>query len=190
MDSLYVQSGKLCTDFHITNLLDDKTIEGLQKGFTSKVEHQVRLWKTSKLVSSIQSEKILDIIVMYDNWEKKYAIFSENEKRLTTKIERLHKQCSQVSALPISDISELDENSKFYISIQSTFQPMSDEAYNELRKWISKKPENEITKDQKGKNRGRFFGVLLDLMGYGDSSFRQKTPDFFIRNTLQIEFVD
>ena len=118
------------------------------------------------------------------------VIFTENEKRLTTNVERLRKQCSQVSGFPITEFSELDENSRFYISIQSTFQPMSDEAYNELRNWISRKPENEPNENQKGKSRGRFFGVLLDLMGYGDSSFRHKTPDFFKRNTSQIEFVD
>ena len=189
LDSLYIDQDQLFINFQIKNLLDDKTIEGLQRGFTSQVTHQVRLWKTTKLVSSIAAEVNHVVIIYYDNWDKKYAIVSENEKRLTGNIERLHEQCSQVTNLELTQIANLDAQSKYYISIQSAFQPMSNEAYNELRDWVSKKPNNQGSANPK-KSRGRFFGVLLDLMGFGDSSFNFKSRDFFIRNNSQIQFVN
>lgn len=189
MDSLYVDEDQLVIDFHIKNLLDEKTIEGLQRGFTSQVKHQVLLWKTTKLVSSIAAQVNHTIIIFYDNWENKFAIVQENEKRLTTNIERLQKQSSTISGIKLAVVANLDAESKYYISIQSSFQPMSDEAYNELRDWMSKKPVDP-NKEDSPKKRGRFFGVFMDLMGFGDSNFNLKSQDFFVRNNSEIEFVD
>lgn len=187
LDSLYLEDGRLFVDFHISNLLDDKTLEGLRKGFTSRIVHQVRLWKTTKIVSSIAAEVEYSVIALYDNWEKKYAIVTNNERRLTGNIERLRRQCSVVTAMEIADTSQVKDNTTYYLSIHSIFQPMSDDSYGDLREWISKKSDHP--KPNK-KSRGRFFGMLLELMGFGDSSLNYKSPDFVLRNKSQLRFVE
>jgi hypothetical protein len=189
IDSLFVEQDQLYINFHINNLLEKKTIEGLQRGFTSQIEHQVRLWKTTKLVSSIEAEVSHTIIIYYDSWENKFAIVRENEKRLTGNVDRLTDQCSNVTGLYLTLTTKLNAESKYYISIQSSFQPMSDEAYNDLREWMSQKPD-KTSENKTPKKRGRILGVFLDLMGFGDSNIICKSRDFYIRNNSEIEFVN
>lgn len=188
VDSLAVGNGALLANYHIDGLLNDKTIEGLERGFTSQIVHHIELWKKKKLMSSISAQVVRTFSIYYDNWERKFVILTEDEKRITSKIQVLREQCAVITNLPVAKISELQPKGSYYLTIRVTFQPMSAESYQELRQWLSGRGNPDEKLKPKRKRRGRFFGVLMDLMGFGDKSFTFKSKDFVIKDTNHIEF--
>ena len=189
IDSLSVQDGYLCADYHIEGLLDEKFITGVERGFTSEIVHRISLWRKKKVISSLVSEFEFTVDVYYDNWEDTFAIVkeSENEKRLTTQVRTVQEMCAFVRNYPLIEVAGLDSSSIFYLSIDTTIQPISDKTYEELREWMrrGKRPESE-TKPKKAK----LFDVLFDLMGFGDKNCSAKSADFIIKGQTVIEFLE
>jgi len=188
LDSLAIDNDELLVNYHIDGLLNDKIIEGLERGFTSQIVHHVELWKKKKLMSTISAEIVHSFSIYFDNWERKFVIITEDEKRITSKIEILREHCAVIQNLPIAKISNLEQKGHYYVSIRTTFQPMSAESYQELRQWLSGRGNSDPKLKPKRKRRGRFFGVLMDLMGFGDKSFTFKSKNFVIKDTNHIEF--
>jgi hypothetical protein len=188
IDSLTIVGDHLTLCYHIDNLLDDRMLEGLQRGLTSEILHHVQLWRSKNLVSRIEAEKYYSIKVFYDTWEGKFAIATEFENRLTSNMATLQRICSVIENLPLAATSAVDENTKYYITIQTTFQPISDESYAALRKWVSGKSQAKETEKMPVK-RGRIFGMLVDLMGFGDKVISFKSNDFIVQYPLHVEFL-
>ncbi len=188
IDSLAIGNDDLFVNYHIDGLLNDKIIEGLERGFTSQIVHHVELWKKKKVMSSISGEIVHTFSIYYDNWERKFVIITEDEKRITSQIEILREHCAVIKNLPIAKISSLEQKGKYYVSISVAFQPMSAESYQELRQWLSGQGNPDEKVKPKRNRRGRFFGVLLDLMGFGDKSFTFKSKDFILQDPKHISF--
>jgi len=189
IDSLKIESGQLLVNFHIDGLLNDKTIEGLKRGFTSEIVHHVQLWRRKTLFSKIVAEAEYDVKIYYDNWEDKFAIITESERRLTSRIGTVRKMFSYVSDFPLADSTKLDENATYYVAIKTKFQPISDETYQDLRNWIAGDAKKNEKAQKAPRRKGRLFGVLVDLIGFGDKTFSLKTGDFRIKNHTQINFL-
>ena len=187
LDSLHVKDDKLCISFRVDGLLNDRVVKSLVRGFTSEIVHQIRLWKTQRLVSSIAVEVNHTIRIYYDHWENRFAILTREEKRITPDIETLRERSCVIAELPLIDLAGLDPEAKYYVSIHTTFRPMSEESYQELKQWVSGRGASQQKRE--GKGRGRFFGVLLDLLGFGDKSFSFKSRDFEI-SAGTIRFVE
>ncbi len=190
IDSLVVSGDQLLLGYHIENLMNEKVIEGLQRGFTSEILHHIQLWRNKRLFSQIVCEKFYSIKVYYDNWEGKFAIASELENRLTANVETLRRICSAIENLSLADTTTIEKNAKYYLTIQTTFQPISNESYQELRNWVSGQSQEEAPVRVKPARRGRVFGVLLDLMGFGDKVVSFKSKNFLWRPPSRIEFLD
>jgi len=190
IDSLVVSGDHLLLGYHIENLMNEKVIEGLQRGFTSEIVHHIQVWRSKRLFSQIACEKFYSIKVYYDNWEGKFAIATESENRLTANVETLRRICSAIENLVLADTTTIEKNAKYYLTIQTTFQPISNESYQELRNWVSGRSQSEAPPKAKAAKRGRIFGVLLDLMGFGDKVVSFKSGTFILRPPSHIEFLD
>ncbi|MBN2001049.1 hypothetical protein JW935_26120 [candidate division KSB1 bacterium] len=186
LDSLDVRDGRLCLSYHVENLFNKKMLQGLESGFTSDIIHQISLWKSQKVISSIVDETLLTVKVYFDDWESKYAIVTEKEKRLTTQINKVKEMCSIISVLPLADSISIEPDTKYYLTIQLKVQPISTEKYQELRQWISggSDPPKSTTRTK----RNRFFEMLIDVMGFGDKTLAFKSKSFYIQDG-NIQFI-
>lgn len=178
IDSLYVQEQTLCLDFALKNPFDHKMIDGLKHGFISEITYAWKLWKKRFLFSSLVSENTLSIVLYYDNWQDKYAVITEKERRLSSDLETIRNRSTRFSQQQLIGLAEMDKNAFFYISIQTRFQPISDQTYKELSSWLAG-DGNEQYHDKSHKP-GKLFPIFLDLIGVGDRDF-SKSSGFSFR---------
>lgn len=186
LDSLWVQGGELRLSFHVDDLLDDKAIQGLQRGFTSEISHLVQLWQVKGVISQVAGQRPFIFRVYHDNWSQKFAIISEEESRLTSQIETLRRICTSVQAAAVVHADQLAPDARLFLTITTTFQPISDETYGELRAWVSGRTSDN---SKAGLKRGRFFGFLADLLGFGDRALQLKTDSFVITAGGTLQYV-
>ena len=190
VDSLKVNSNDLILSYHIDGLLSNNTIQGLERGLTSEVLHHVRLWKRKKLFSAISAEVFISIKLYYDNWEDKFRIITDTENRLTTQVETVREFCSQVKDFPLIDVSDLEIDNKYYISIETIFKPVSAETYQDLSEWLSGSSNSNEKEKPKKSGENRVFGVLLNAMGFGDKVLTYKSKDFIFLENNVIQFLE
>ncbi|HPG38641.1 MAG TPA: DUF4390 domain-containing protein [bacterium] len=182
VDSLVVCNNQLCLSYHIDGLLNNNTIQGLERGLTSEVLHHIRLWKSKKLFSSISAEALISIKILYDNWEDKFRLVTDTENRLTTQVETVRQFCSEVRNYVLADIGEMEAESKYYISVETTFKPVSAETYEDLNSWLSGKSGADSKEKPKTGGQNKVFSVLMNVMGFGDKVLSYKSVDFIIEN--------
>ncbi len=183
LDSLEIHNGQLCVSYHVDNLFNEKMVQGLESGFTSDIIHQISLWKSQKVISSVVDEALITVKVYYDDWDNKYAIVTEKEKRLTTQINRVKEMCSVITSFPLTDSTTLETDAKYYLTIQLKIQPISTEKYQELRQWISggSDPPKPTTRTK----RNRFFEMLIDVMGFGDKTLAFNSKHFYVKDKVR-----
>ncbi len=182
VDSLVVSNNRLCLSYHIDGLLNNNTIQSLERGLTSEVLHHIRLWKSKKLFSSISAEALISIKILYDNWEDKFRIITDTENRLTTQVETVRQICSEVHSFILADITELEAESKYYISVETIFKPVSAETYDDLNSWLSGKSGADSKEKPKTGGQNKVFSVLMNVMGFGNKVLSYKSGDFIIDN--------
>ena len=187
IDSVYLKNG-IYLNFHIDNLIDEKAISALKRGITSEIISKVQLWQNKSLVSPIVTEKEYAVKVYYDNWDRKFAILTPDERLLTSSLETVTKYCTIITGLLLADSAHIEIDARYYISIRTIFQPISDESYFELRDWLEGKDNADQQEKQVQKKRGRLTDILLNLLGFGDKVIECKSKNFKITADGQIDF--
>ena len=187
VDSLWVHQHKLHLRFHVEGLLDDKAIQGLERGFTSEVNHLVQLWQVKGVLSQVVETRPVIIRIYHDNGSQKFAIVTETESRLTSQIETLRQMSTTVPELVVADASRLEADARFFVTISTLFQPISDETYGELRAWVSGRSRSNGGHSVK---RGRFFGFLFDLLGFGDRALQVRTGTFYLDRSGSLHYLE
>ena len=190
LDSLSVHNNQLCISYHIDGLLNNKTIQGLEKGLTSEVFHQIRLWKSKKLFSSILVEKNIIIQVLYDNWEDKFRVITTGENRLTTQVQTVRDMCALVHNHELIDLGEIDSDSRYYISVQTVLKPVSAETYHELSDWLSGQSPMEDKEKPKKNGQNKVFSMFLNMLGFGETVLNYKSNSFQLDSTGTVIFVE
>ena len=71
VDNLETIDSTLCLSYHINELLNEKSIEALQRGVQSEVVHKIQLWQDKAFINPLDKEYTHRIKVFYDNWEKR-----------------------------------------------------------------------------------------------------------------------
>ena len=186
IDSLLVRDDQIYLSYHISDLLSEKGLQALERGITSEVVHHIQLWRKKGFINPLEKEYIYSIKIVYDSWERKYRIVSEDENRLTSQMQTVKEKCTVITDFPISKVADLEQDQKYFISISVTFQPISAESYTAISDIFTKdeKKQKEEQKDKKG-----YFGVLVNLLGFGDKEFSVKSRDFTINDTRTVKFV-
>ncbi len=189
LDSLVIHEKQLVLGYHIDGLMNKKTVQGLERGFTSEIIHHIRLWKKKAIFSGIVKEYVIPVKIYYDNWEDKFTVITETERRLTGDVLSVQKLCSQRIDFPVLSLSELEIGAKYYISIEISYQPVSAETYHELKDWLEGRSSPDLQGKPKHVRRGKLFNVLIDVLGFGDKDFSLKSDDFVINSTKQLQFL-
>ncbi len=189
LDSLNVNNDQLYISYHIDGLLDAKTIQGLERGLTSEVIHKIRLWKSKKLFSSISTEKVLTVKILYDNWEDKFRIVTDDENRLTSQVQTVRDMSSLIRNYMIIPVEELESDTKYYISIQTTLKPVSAETYHELSEWLSGPSRIDDKEKPKKSGQNRIFDVFMNVLGFGETELKFKSENFFYKENNTIQFM-
>jgi len=182
VDSLSVQDYHLCLSFHLQDFFDEKVIQDLERGLVSEVRHHVQLWQRRGLISSIEKDTSVVLRLYYDNWTKKFALASRTENRLTSRPEALIEKSSGITDLKLAHVTV---SGKYYLTIQSTFQPISDDTYAELHDWVSGQEDDAGPPAR----RGRFFAFLADVLGFGDRQCDFKTREFNFTPQLELRYI-
>ncbi|MBN1464463.1 DUF4390 domain-containing protein [candidate division KSB1 bacterium] len=185
IDDFKIIDSTLCVSYHIDELLDEKSIEALQRGVQSEVVHKIQLWQQKSFINPLEKELNHHIKVFYDNWEKKFKLETPDGYRLTPHIETVKRQCAFVEYFPLVPLSELERNKNYYVSVQVTFQLISAESYNALSDVFAGEKKKS---DAKEKKQGGFTSVLVNLLGLGDREFSLKSGSFIITETGQFEY--
>jgi hypothetical protein len=178
IDSINVHNGELCISHHVVDLLDAKAVVGLQNGFTTLVLHQLFLWKRKGLFSQQVVEKLHPIRLSFDRWEQKFLLEAENETRRTKNVSHLQNGCANLVDFPLCRLDDLSADAEYYVSINVILQPVSAETYQELRAWLSRSRGTADSSLAGEKQRGRFFSLLLNVLGYGDRFYTCKSQYF------------
>lgn len=184
LDSLVVADGELALSYHIDDLLDEKSIEALERGITSEVVHHIQVWKRQRFINPLVYEEHYVVKIYYDTWEKKYRIVTTDENRLTSHLETVMQKCAVVEHLDLVPVNDLERGETYYISIDITFQPISAESYNAISDIFtddSEKPELQH------KEKSGFMSVLVNLLGFGDKEYSLKTNNFKITDSGTID---
>ncbi len=181
-DALYIS-------YSINDLLDEKSVGALQRGIKSEVVHSIQLWLNKGVINSVVVDRPQLIKIYWDSWEKKYRIESKDENgvttRLTTNIEKVKQQCSEIHDFFIIDLDELEKGKPYYVTVQVDFQLISAESYNAIRDIFSRdRKKNSSTK------KSGLVSMFVNLLGMGDREFTFKSKDFTISNAGGIEFVE
>ena len=188
IDSLRIHEGVLLVDLNVDGLINDKMLEGLERGLTSVVEYRVQLWKRKSLVSQLVAETYYRVKLYFDHWERKFAIISEDENRLTSSSETLREKCSEVRRLALTDTSKLNPEANYFVTAKMTYEPISTENYQQLRKWIQGEMGSLDPSKQReppkhsGGSRSRLFNVFINLLGFGNKVLSAKSDYFTFRS--------
>ncbi len=191
IDSVRVNSGRLSLDFHAEDMLDEKVVEGLQRGLTSTIEYQIELWeKRGKLINHLLGQRSIRLKVFYDPWEHKYVIMSPEEKRLTSSLETVRQRCSTVQNCELIAIDELKSKHRYFIEVKLILKPLSLENYQEIKHWLSGKAKdfklNDLDDTQKQEQQFKrgLFRLFLALTGFGDRVISGRSPDFSVEDGM------
>lgn len=185
IDSLRIESGYLVTNVSADGLLDKKMIDGLERGFASLVQYRIQLWRKKRLIGQLVSEQYYEIKLSYDVWNRKYIFETPSERRSTVVIEKVRSACSEINAVPLTPVEKIETAADYFIVVELKFEPISAEKYDELRSWLSgtaetsqnPEPEPKTTPARK-QSKGRLFGILTNLIGFGDKIATVKSDNF------------
>jgi hypothetical protein len=186
VDDLQVIDNVLCLSYHISELLNEKSIEALQRGIKSEVVHTIQLWQQKGFINPLIKQIDYRIKVYWDSWEKKYRLETDEENRLTPHIETVEQKCSFVENFPLAELNELERNKEYHLSLEVTFQLISAESYNAISDIFA---GGEKEGENVQKKKGGFVGVFVNLLGFGDKEFSLKTKNFILNDSGQVEFV-
>lgn len=185
LEDLEVVDNSLCISYHIEDLLDDKSIEALQRGIKSEIVHSIQLWQHKNFINKLDMERPHPIKVYWDNWEKKYRIESPDENRLTPSIETVKQKCTTIENFILADIASLEKNQKYRLKVQVDFQLISAESYNAISDIFSGGKKQDSPKKKSG-----FVSMFVNLLGLGDKEFTYESKDFIINDSGQLEYVE
>ena len=184
VESLRVADGELTIDFQVSELLDDKVLQGIKHGFRSEIIYNIVLWKKRSFIGQRLLEKKLSFKLYYDHWDEKFALISDTQNRLTPDVNTFRQHATVINDIKIVETSELDPETKYYIAIHASIQPLSDEAFHELKRWMGRDAEKQ--QKQNSRKKEHFFGTVLNLLGFGEKEIEFKSRDFMmINDTIQ-----
>ena len=188
IDSIKVNLEMLVLNFHVDEIIDEKVSEGLRKGLTSTIEYQIQLWeKKGGVINNLVAQQAIRMKIFFDNWENKYVILSQEERRLTNSLETVKEKCSLIQNVEMIPLSQLKSDNKYFFTVKLALRPLSMENYQEIKHWLSGKAKDfnlkniDDTQEQEKKFKGGLLKMFLTLTGFGDRVISRQCNDFKIQ---------
>ena len=166
-------------------MFNKDVFQGLQKGMTAAVEYQIQLWKQQKnWVDQLVTETTYRMKIGYDAWERRYVLMRATGESVFLDEDGVWEQCARLSAFPLLEAGKLEPERRYRIVIRITFQPMSMENVEDIKRWLSGEAEGinptAIRTDQSPlKKAGDWLlNLVVNLSGFGDKVLLAKGPPF------------
>ena len=182
---IQVKDEKLTFHFSSAAMFNKEVFQGLQKGMTAAVEYQIQLWKQQKnWVDQLVTETICRMKIGFDPWERRYILTRHTGEVSLLDEDGVWEQCARLSAFPLLDAGKLEPERRYRIVIHITFQPMSMENVEDIRRWLSGEAEEinpkaiRASKSPLKKTGDWFLNLVVNLSGFGDRVLLAKGPPF------------
>ncbi|HEX9935233.1 MAG TPA: DUF4390 domain-containing protein [bacterium] len=184
-NEIHVKDGRLRIHFYIGTLFNRDVFSSLHKGMTAAVEYQVQLWKEQvHWADQLVAEEFCRMKIAYDGWEKRYAITFRDGSVVLVNEDGVWEHCAKLNGYPILDAEKLEPNRRYRIVIKVTFQPMSIENVQDIKRWLSGEAEGlpssepSTSKAPLKKAGDWMLGLVVNLSGFGDKVVIAKSPPF------------
>lgn len=184
-NSIQVKDGKLRVHFYIGSLLNQEVFNSLRKGMTAAVEYQIQLWKQQEnWVDRLVDEEMLRMKIGYDNWEKRFVVTLRDGSSKLVNEDGVWESCAKLNGYPVADAEKLEDNRKYRIAVKITFQPMSLENVEDIKRWLSGEAEEinpkaiSRSKSPLKKAGDWMLGLVVNLSGFGDKVVLAQSPLF------------
>jgi hypothetical protein len=170
-----VKDGKLRMHFAVSDLFNREVFETLQKGMSAAVEYHVRLWKEQdNWADQLMSDDICRMKIAYDSWEKRYIVTLRDGSMKLVNEDGVWEHCARLNGYPLIDVEKLEEPRRYRIEVKVTFQPMSIENVQDIKHWLSGKPDGVASNPKKESKpslkraRDWLLGLVVNASGFGD----------------------
>jgi len=181
VDSLRLEASALYVDFHVDSLLTTTLLNGMQRGLTSAAQFRVQLWRKRRrwFGSTFLAERHYEVKSTYDAWEKKYAIVTAGERRLTSGLDLVRRWWEQHRGVALAEIKQLQPDRRYFVTIELLVEPVSKENLNEIRGWLAGEVKTSAPRDSTQRapadttaNRNnsvsdRLLNLIVNLTGFG-----------------------
>jgi hypothetical protein len=184
-NDIRVKDGRLRVHFTVTNLFDKEVFATLQKGMTAAVEYQIQLWKEQEnWADQLMSDNLCRMKIAYDNWEKRYVLTLRDGSVKLVNEDGVWEHCAKVSGFPVLEAEKLEEGRRYRIAIKVTFQPMSIENVQDIKRWLSGEGEGVKTKTAEEpkaplkRARDWLLSLVVNVSGFGDRVYMAESMPF------------
>lgn len=192
-NEIRVKDGKLKVHFFVGSLLNRDVFNSLQKGMTAAVEYQIQLWKEQKnWVDQLVTEEFCRMKIGYDSWEKRYILTLRDGTSTLVNEDGVWEHCAKLSGFPLADAEKLEANRRYRIVIRITFQPMSIENVEDIKRWLSGEAGEinpkaiQASKSPLKKAGDWMVGLVVNLSGFGDKVILAQSQPFLWQDGLVV----
>ncbi len=160
--SLYSNDEYLCVDFYLKNALEREILTSVRNGVPALLSYRVEVWlDRSSWYDKLVNATTYSYKIAYDNWDTLYCVdaLTQGKKetgRARNVAELIHLLCTQ-RAFKTCQISALDRESSYYVTITAAIQSLSAERVREIESWLGGR------KDQDPNQAGGLLGVVVDM---------------------------
>jgi len=192
IDSLHIENGKLLANFHIEELFTKSVLESLNKGISIAVIYTINLWR--KRPSWFDKSVIIgefQFKVKYNKFDQRYIWMSQEERRTTNSLERVHILCSKQTNITIADVNQLEPENIYYITIKGILKPHLINDIEDVKDWLSGEVKDVDLKTLREPRRsqekisGRIFTFFKNITGLGDRIFNCTSREFSVEFPIQ-----
>ena len=145
---LYEESDYLCVDFYLKNAIDKEMVDALRDGIPTLLTYRIEVWRQrvnwyDKLIRTIR----YSFKVHYDPWDTLYCVSGyhqgkEEQTNMTEVAELIHLCCNQ-KGMRTCQISEIDPDAFYYVTIAAEIQSLSAERLREVESWLGGEESND-----------------------------------------------
>lgn len=190
VQELGVDRGQVAVRIALVDAFDADARSQLASGLPITVRFTTELWRHRRRWFDKQMEsRVLSYQIRWDPGERAYLLRHPGPRRRDS-YEELSPLLEDVSRQVLTAYGrwQLEDRRQYFLTIEAAIRPLTLEEFRELDGWIGGRirggPDDAGDTDEEAANGGgggfaqAFFGVLVDLSGFGDLILEARTPSF------------
>ena len=174
-----VEAGELRARLQVENLFSKKITGTIQSGLPCIVEIEIVLQENGKkIVQKTDFKRIL-----YNLWEEKYEIRTEDTTVVFSELQQVIRQCSDSAVVRLSDHSLLQPNSTYVLKVRVSIAPISNIQSQKLENWLREPnyTESDITSEEQTSGFKLNISQLVSFFIGGGKRRENVSPWFEVR---------
>ncbi len=171
----------LIVDLSIQNLIDPITEEALERGVPVTLVLGIEVWRErSAWFDRLEASCHLAYKLQLDTWDEVYVVRDiEGRQEVFLDLAEARGALEDRRDVSVAPLSALRDDSSYYLVVTAALKPLTVEDVEELEGWLSGEIESDRARKVGLLGLPRaFFGVILDLTGFGARDDELRTPSF------------